>query len=66
MRKKLHGRLELPQLSKASGERPQEVTLCDEVCSTEETCKRLLRTLAVRGLGPERLECSRCRFFSLN
>lgn len=63
MREQLPRRLELPQLTKASGERPQEVTLRVDCLTGKRTCLSYLRTLTVRGLGPD---CSRCRFFSLN
>jgi hypothetical protein len=62
----LPSRFELPQLTKASGERFQEVTLRRGIVQREKGHVEVLHTLTARGLEPERLDCSRCRFFSLN
>jgi hypothetical protein len=59
-------RFELPQLTKVSGESFQEVTLVRGIVQREKGHAEILRTLMARGLEPERLDCSRRRFFSLN
>jgi hypothetical protein len=66
MRVHLSFRFELPQLTKVISERFQKVTLGRGFVQREKRHVEILHTLTARGLGPERLECSRCRFFSLN
>jgi hypothetical protein len=66
MRLHLPSRFELPQLTKVSSKHFQEVTLRWGIVQREKGLIMILHTLAARGLEPERLDCSRCRFFSLN
>jgi len=66
MRVNFPSRFKLPQLTKASGERFQEVTLRRGFVQREKGHVEISHTLTARGLEPERLDCSRCRFFSLN
>ena len=64
----LLGHLELPQLSETNGERLEELVLGDD---TDQRGKRrairtgVTRTLTARDFGLE-VDCSKCRFFSLN
>jgi len=66
MRVHLPFRFKLPQHTKISGECSQKVTLGRGIVQREKGHVELLHTLVARGLRPERLDCSRCRFFSLN
>lgn len=65
MRLLLLGRIELPQLTEACGECPEEIILRPRV---SQQCKFPIvgRTLTARSLAPDILDCSRCLFFSLN
>lgn len=66
MRVHLPFRFELPQLTKVSSKRFQEVALRRGIVQREKGEVDILHTRTTRGLEPERLDCSRRRFFSLN